>query len=298
MPLLPHPGKTEDEKQTHEEGYKADDGGLKCRFDFCMNLLFKNKKGLVSHINQVHEKDKDTAYKCYFCAKTFIGKAIFRHHQKRYKGGNGKRDYKCPEENCGSRFKNQISLLAHLRNHWGVMSQFGCEICGKLFPTKEGVKAHMRGHDDVNCICPICAKIFKNKLRLKNHLNNTHADAETKTKHKCDLCTRGFPNKQILRRHIVTAHTGERNFTCQQCGKKFMTDLSLDNHEKIHTGEKPYSCNICGKRFITSNKLKRHQYVHTGVMEYSCSKCGKEFNQKVNRNTHEKKCIGSSQLIS
>ena len=73
-----------------------------------------------------------------------------------------------------------------------------------------------------------------------------------------------------------------------------MTRQTLTTHEMSHMSEKPYKCETCGKSFTGSNKLKRHKLVHSGVMEFHCSICGKQFNQKINKNTHEKKCKEAS----
>eukprot|EP00092_Neocalanus_flemingeri_P023006 GFUD01024938.1.p1 GENE.GFUD01024938.1~~GFUD01024938.1.p1 ORF type:complete len:481 (-),score=71.76 GFUD01024938.1:85-1527(-) len=283
---------TDSEKQDHEKSYRNSEGQLKCRFEIC-DIVFKERRSLIRHIKQVHVADQDTAYSCYFCGENFIGKAPYRKHMKMYM--NGPKDYKCPEDGCDSRFKVKRALLDHLRKHRGIY-EYSCDMCGKMFTTRHTKKQHMLTHESsLNLICHICSKSFVNKLRLYKHLNTTHADNKDKVNYQCDQCEKGFTTIQKFKRHI-TSHTGVRDFSCTTCGKKFLTKDTLDRHEKAHTGVKPHKCSVCGKGFLSSNKLKRHGVVHTGVMDFDCSICGKKFNQKINKNTHEKKCNGVADI--
>ena len=278
----------EEEKQDHEKKYRNSDGLLKCRFETCGDKVFKDRYALMRHLKKVHFTDQDTSYSCYFCGANIIGKAAYREHMKMYK--DGPKNYKCPEEGCDSRFRVKISLLSHLRKHRGVF-EYSCEICGKIFATKYDKKFHMKNHESLNLVCHICSKTFKNKQQLYSHIKRTHADSKDKVKYRCDKCEKGYPSMDKLKNHIFS-HTGIRNFTCTTCRKEFLTKNVLHDHEKIHSGVKHYKCSICGKGFYSSNKVKRHELIHTGTMDFTCSICGKKFNQKINRNTHEKKCDG------
>jgi len=282
---------TESDKRMHEKGYRGEGGQLKCRFDDCDYTIFKNRKCLVGHLKQFHYSDCSNPQvvadlSCFFCDEHFENKITYRKHMRMYK--DGPKDYKCPEEGCDFRCKTKIILLDHIRRHRGIYN-YSCDECGEAFTTYYVLKTHKYKHEKEAHICHICSKIFKNQHRLRAHISITHASEEQKKRYKCDQCDKAYQTKYKFKNHMAS-HTGIRNFTCTMCGKKYLTRQQLTWHEKSHSGIKPHTCDTCGKSFLSSNKLKRHKIIHTGIMDYECTICGKKFNQKINKNTHEKKC--------
>ena len=43
----------------------------------------------------------------------------------------------------------------------------------------------------------------------------------------------------------------------------FPYSSSLRVHSLLHRNERPFSCDVCGKSFVTATILKRHKDVHT-----------------------------------
>ena len=271
-----------------------------CEFENC-GVSLKSKKTLVQHIKMVHIEKKVKTFSCYYCARNFAGRrAYVTHMAECICGPDG---YRCPQEGCDFKSKDERSLIFHFKKHRVGVHDFDCEICGKHYITKERKARHMKTHTgpyvkpgqkpkvDEQIPCPNCSKIFKCKGYLNNHLNSVHGDPESKVKFKCDQCQKGFSRKDILRAHSLS-HIVEKNHPCPTCGKKFTNPRYLHKHVKIHLGVKNFKCSICGKAFLKPDQVRRHELIHTGVMDYSCSFCGKAFNQKGNLTTHEKKCAG------
>ncbi|XP_073319762.1 uncharacterized protein [Pagrus major] len=120
--------------------------------------------------------------------------------------------------------------------HGGLLqnqvSPFICSICGKRYPRKSSLGAHMRLHvEGKRFSCPVCKKGFQWRRDVVTHMRS---------------------------------HTGEKPFSCLVCGIRFARKEHLNRHSKVHTGEKPFSCSVCGKRFARNAHLRRHSTIHKG----------------------------------
>lgn len=96
----------------------------------------------------------------------------------------------------------------------------------------------------------------------------------------CELCGKKYTCIENLRLHM--RYHNEPKFKCQHqgCGKKFHQKILLEHHELKHSAEKPFSCENCTQIFFSLRDLKRHnERVHNKVMR-PCPLCEAEFGRK------------------
>ena len=55
---------------------------------------------------------------------------------------------------------------------------------------------------------------------------------------------------------------GKRPFTCDVCGKKFVSKSNLKSHQTVHGNRVLHHCAYCGKDFKSGNYFKRHVQGH------------------------------------
>ncbi|XP_041805512.1 RE1-silencing transcription factor-like [Chelmon rostratus] len=73
------------------------------------------------------------------------------------------------------------------------------------------------------------------------------------------------------------------NELCTECGRFFDVLKPHACEHKI----KPYSCNICGKRCVTEMSLKIHSKIHDETYEHPCKYCHVTFKTRVDKCKHE-----------
>lgn len=73
------------------------------------------------------------------------------------------------------------------------------------------------------------------------------------------------------------------NQLCTDCGTFFDRRTPHTCNHKV----KPYSCNICGKRFVSKVALNHHSRIHNENYEFCCKFCHVAFKVKADKFTHE-----------
>ncbi|KAM9511027.1 uncharacterized protein ACWYII_045680 [Salvelinus alpinus] len=84
-----------------------------------------------------------------------------------------------------------------------------------------------------------------------------------------------------------------KNFSCQECGKAFISRRDRERHIRTHSGEKPFPCPRCDKRFNDSGNMRKHMLIHSGERPHLCPDCGRGFSERGNLSRHRAHIHGS-----
>uniref|UniRef100_A0A0B6ZLT3 C2H2-type domain-containing protein n=2 Tax=Arion vulgaris TaxID=1028688 RepID=A0A0B6ZLT3_9EUPU len=96
---------------------------------------------------------------------------------------------------------------------------------------------------------------------------------------------------------VNSTHTS-RSFSCPCCYKVHLDNSTLRAHISQFHGEKmPYTCNLCGKGYLSTSGLSRHMQSHKGKT-FMCPICDSKFTQKFTVKSHLRTVHGLDQCIN
>ncbi|XP_059171073.1 uncharacterized protein LOC131952446 [Physella acuta] len=177
--------------------------------------------------------------------------------------------------------------------------EFACGICNKHFTQLKYLKLHLPAHTD-RYRCNICGKRFaRNESLLKHTCDDTAnlveqtVDEEGNDTFCCKECGRSFNQIHFAIRH---ASMHRARFTCEKCGRVFLRQDLLDEHDcsggQLEEGEVSHDanheCQICKQSFTSGKYLFRHMAMHTDI--YKCEVCGKCYSRKDSLQRHISRC--------
>ena len=199
---------------------------------------FKQKDKLDQHIFKKHEG----GYECEHCDKKFTEQTVLKEHTRIH---TKERPYQCTE--CGSTFSFQSTFLSHRKMHLRekgmseeearVKLYYFCDICGKSYANKAGLKIHkLHVHEKYSeeVPCDVCGISFRTRELLKQHQEREHSESP---KFACEICGQRFGNSYHLKRH-ASSHSDE-GFPCSQCSRIFKRKDGLDTHFAHAHRDKP-----------------------------------------------------------
>lgn len=229
--------------------YHIDPTTFQC--DKCPKQFF-GRRALASH-GLMHLNSEDKLFECYYCRKRYTHKHILkRHYDSAHPIDNTK--YTC--DVCQKDFKSHHILKYHkLKVHEGI-EQRVCDICARVFKTKEGYQSHVAAHMgtvEARKQCNLCGVWLKTQKILNKHIK-MHTDLPQ----KCPFCDKVKHNKTSLSHHIRAVHRVAR-YPCTICDKTFKRMVALTEHIATHTGANLYTCPYCPKMFKCNANMHKHR---------------------------------------
>lgn len=238
----------------HMHNVHATEKNFKC--DIC-DQKFVSSVYLKAH-QRYHTNER--THVCLFCGKAFITGSDLYHHEKIHANKRAYRCEKCPKAFNTSSDLHKHKLCVHQdRSQWKHV----CAICNRRFPLKTNLDAHTKIHTgERNFACHFCDRRCINRSVLLRHIK-THSNIRL---YKCVVCNLEYKYQKSLDIHMAKAHgIGDakipiriKKYFCHMCPKSYFANNKLQKHIRTHTGERPFSCEICGKRFIDKCYVKQH----------------------------------------
>ncbi|KAJ8973764.1 hypothetical protein NQ317_017566 [Molorchus minor] len=224
--------------------------------------VFNVKSYLMVH-QRVHSDIKP--YPCTTCSQNFKTKQSLLDHTNRHLGV---KPYMC--DICGRGFITKGLCRAHQKVHSGLDNRkYSCKICNKMFVSKSYLQTHLRIHTgEKPFMCEVCGKGFLTRVDLKIH-STMHTGEKS---YVCEMCGKAFARRDALRCHR-RSHTGERPYSFVKMHQydiprfvtyvgKHLPNLHLWLFIRLHTGERPYTCETCGKAFVSRSTMMSHAKKH------------------------------------
>ena len=204
---------------------------------------------LKIHMRNKHDPEKvKKCHMCPYCNETKSSLNIWKRHIDRMHPEHDEKKFIC--EKCSMGFIFEASLTAH------ICEKIKCLNCDFSTIHAQYLRFHMkREHENKKC----------KKCKKKLHGGPCVGDEKL----KCKQCNSAFKTDVSLREHVLSVHEKRKDFTCEFCGKHFVTQRRCNGHvTKTHTQKRleKVKCDICNKTLCNLRQLQNHKvFVHNNT---------------------------------
>ncbi|XP_028988142.1 zinc finger protein 135-like isoform X2 [Betta splendens] len=95
--------------------------------------------------------------------------------------------------------------------------------------------------------------------------------------------------------HMLCQHTCQykiKPYSCNLCGKRCVSEIALNTHNKIHSEGYEHRCKYCNDAFKSKRDKIIHEKIHVNDEKpYKCSDCSETFSTHKGRRIHQNKHI-------
>ena len=258
--------------------YKEKRGRFYCMHPDCAgkNQSLAGLNGLQEHWLEKHAEDSDKNLQCNFCALKFASNSIRNKHEKSVHVY----EFRCAE--CGKQFPKKSLLQAHMNVHSGD-KQFKCDECDAEFVTRSGLVQHTNSHHSSvkKHTCDVCGKSFRFKMTLNKHKYQHLVEKETTN---CEVIQDDEDQNESAKIDYLLREESGR-FFCMHDDCKDNEDQSFQYREAVQehwlakhltNDRKSFKCQYCAKKFPTAVLKNKHVKLKH-ELRFKCSRCEKKF---------------------
>ncbi|XP_034659826.1 zinc finger protein Xfin [Drosophila subobscura] len=260
---------------------------------------FKMQKDLTRH-TLMHAQES-SIYRCRWCARRFYRKANLLQHIERHGIGASQLSY--------------AEALLDAYGHANGQKCVECKVCSLSFPSIAALRIHLGSHHELTSLQNYS---ITNQLGFELDLNDSETDegeskpAGTPAFYTCGMCQLRCVRKYELHQHQQAMHRLEKiPDGCDRCIFKSVSPDLIAHHKRVqcHNQEKQFTCANCGYKFMWESNLLLHMQLQHGKTEeqeqdppreetaeqktvcqiFQCGLCPRKYNRKDRLTAHVKK---------
>ncbi|XP_026489414.1 zinc finger and BTB domain-containing protein 41-like isoform X14 [Vanessa tameamea] len=211
-----------------------------------LSLARRNAEVMVKYSTAYPFRLPETSLMCVYCCESYADSSHFRKHMD--------------EEHETFKVETAFAHCAYEGYLKVDCTDLRCRICKKAFKKLDEIAKHLNDvHDQ--------------KINLEFHLGIQPFKFEN-DKLLCGICDKNFPCLRQLSRHMSSHY---QNFTCEECGKSYTTNGSLQQHMRFSHITNERICRRCRQTFSSLEAKREHVESSPKCWSYHCFVCALRF---------------------